>query len=245
MAKRLFSRRNAWLSWAVGFCWLLAAILYPASSELTRAAGAGLSGALMLGFLWLTWQRRWMRWSLLGLLALAACFVALPGRITYDRPALRQAIADAGARYEGVRYFRGGESYLGVDDSGLIRRAAIEGTFCHGVRTLNPWLVRNAVAFWWDDRSASEMGAGAGGMARKVAEAKSLLSWNDKNLHPGDFAITADGVHALLYLGEHVWVEADPTAKKVLRLRVGRDRTNWFETPVNVLRWRYLDLPTR
>lgn len=233
------------MSWAVGFCWLLVSILYPASNELTRAAGAGLSGALLLALLGLTWHRRWVRWSLLGLLVVAAGFIALPGRTTYDRPALRQAIADAGAHYEGARYFWGGESPLGVDCSGLIRRAAIDGMFFHGLRTLNPWLVRYAVTFWWNDCSASEMGAGAGGLAHKVAEPKSLLSWTDKNLHPGDFAITGDGIHALLYLGEHVWLEADPTARKVLRLRTGRDRSAGFEMPVSVLRWRFLELPTR
>ncbi|MEI8235490.1 MAG: hypothetical protein WCH57_12515 [Verrucomicrobiota bacterium] len=245
MATRLFSRRNAWLLGAVGFCWLLAVALYPVSNELTRAAGAGLAGAMTLALLGLAWPRRWARWTLLGLYSAAACFVALPGRTTYDRPALRREIARAATRYEGVRYVRGGENFLGIDCSGLVRRATVDGMFSYGVRTLNPWLVRRAAAFWWNGRSAREMGAGAGGTAHKVAETKSLRLWNDKNLHPGDFAITAGGVHALLYLGEHIWLEADPAAMKVVRLRTERDRNPWLETPVSVLRWRFLELPAR
>ncbi|MDD5349843.1 MAG: NlpC/P60 family protein [Chthoniobacteraceae bacterium] len=242
MAKRLFSRRNAWLLWGTGFCWFLAVCLYPVSTGLTRAAGAALAGALALGLLGLWWRRPVARWSLLALFTAAALLGALPGRTSYDRPALRREIARAGARYEGVRYVWGGENRLGIDCSGLVRRAAIEGTFTHGVRTLNPWLIRRAFALWWSDMSASEMGRGAAGTARKAAAPSSLRLWNDKNLHPGDFAITASGVHALLYLGDHLWLEADPSALKVQRLRTGRDRSAWLETPVAVLRWRYLEL---
>jgi len=236
------SRRNAWLLWLAGFLWLLAVLLYPISSGATRAAGAGLSGLLALGLLGLWWRYRLLRWGLLAMYLLIAGFLALPGRTTYNRPELRREIAQAGARYEGVRYVWGGESYLGVDCSGLVRRAAIEGTLTYGVRTLNPWLVRRAMWLWWNDCSAKELGCGAGGTARKVAAADSLRLWNDKNLHPGDFAITANGVHALLYLGDHVWLEADPADWKVVRLRTGSDSSIWLEVPVSVLRWKYLEL---
>lgn len=243
--RRILSRRNAWLLWGTGLCWFLAIALYPVSLRLTRAAGAGLAVALLAGFLALQWHRRWLRWSLLALTALAAIFTALPGRTTYDRPALRREIARAGARYEGTRYFWGGENRLGIDCSGLVRRAAIEGTFLHGLRTVNPWLVRRAVLLWWNDTSASEMEQGASGAARPVAIAPTLRLWDDKNLHPGDFAITRGGVHTLLYLGEHTWLEADPERRTVLRLRTGRDRSPWFEMPATVLRWRYLEMASQ
>jgi cell wall-associated NlpC family hydrolase len=224
---------------------LAVVILYPVSLGLTRAAGVALTALLAVGLLGLWWHTRFLRWTLLGLYGAVALFGVFPGREAYDRPALRQEIAQALQRYEGVRYVWGGENWLGIDCSGLVRRGAIEGTFSYGLRTCNPLLVRTASDLWWHDGSAQQMAAGMGGLARKVTEGKSLSSLNDKNLHPGDFSITRDGVHALAYAGDHLWMEADPGTLKVMRLRLGKDRSPWFETPVVIMRWRYLEMPKR
>jgi len=243
--KTLFCRRNAILLWVVALLWLVALILYPVSNALTRAAGAGLVGVLAAGLLALCWRYRVLRWTLLGLYGIVTAFFAIPGRADYDRAALRQEIAEALQRYEGVRYYWGGENFRGIDCSGLIRRGTIDGTFLYGLRTLNPLLARKAVAFWWCDRSAREMAAGAGKTARKVVEEKSLIILNDKNLHPGDFAITQDGAHALAYLGNHTWLEADPAEGKVIRVNTRATKNPWFGEQISVLRWRFLDPPFR
>lgn len=241
----LFSRQFALLFWGIGLLWLVAVNLYPVSNELTRTAGAVLAGLLAAGGLALAWRYRWLRWTLCLIYGIVAVFFALPGRSEYDRVALRQEIARSLQRYEGVRFWAGGENFLGIDAAGLIRRGTLDGTFLYGGRTLNPLLTRKAVVFWWRDRSAREMGTGAGKAARKVIDEKSLLILNDKNLHPGDFSIPQDGVHALAYLGDHVWLEADPGEGKVIRVNTATPRNPWMNVPVSVLRWRFLEVPFR
>jgi len=242
---RFFSRPSAILLWIAGFCWLLAVILYPVSIGLTRASGAALTEILAVGLLLLWWRYRFLRWTLLVFYGVVAAFMALPGRADYDRPALRQEIVQALQRYQGVRYVWGGENFLGIDCSGLVRRGTIDGTFLYGIRTLNPLLVRKAIVFWWHDISAQEMGSGANGTAKKITEEKSLAVLNDKNLHPGDFAITRGGIHAVAYMGDHIWIEADPGEMKVISVNARNTKNIWFRQPISILRWRFLDTPNR
>jgi hypothetical protein len=228
----------AWLS-------LAAVILYPVSNDAIRTTGAVLAGLLIIGTLAVAWRYRFLRWALLAIYGIAAGFSALPGRADYDRVALRREIARSLQRYEGVKFRPGGENFWGIDAAGLIRRGTIDGTLLFGIRTFNPLLARKAVALWWRDRSARELGVGAGKAARKVIEEKSLLILNDKNLHPGDFAVTQNAAHALAYLGDHVWLEADPTEGKVIRVNTASPRNPWMNQPVSVLRWRFLEPPFR
>jgi len=230
-----------------GWFWLAAAILVPVSLSVTRAGSVALIGLLYAGTLALWWRVRWLRWSVLAVGALCAAFFFLPGREDYNRFELREEVARSVARYEGVRYVWGGENWLGVDCSGLIRRGAVEGLAWQGLATLNPHLLRLSVALWWRDLSASEMASGNVKTIRKVCEAPTLDALKDKNLHMGDFAVTRDGAHVMAYVGGHVWMEADPEPSKwkVVRLRMGKDKSAWFQTPVTVLRWRCLELPRR
>ena len=59
-----------------------------------------------------------------------------------------------------------------------------------------------------------------------------------RGLEPGDFAITRNGVHAMIYLGGHQWLQADPGDLKVLRFETGQGQ--WSKVPVRVMRWRFL-----
>jgi len=242
---RILSRRSGILLWIVGLCWLIIVIVYPVSIGLTRTAGIALTGILALGLLLLWWRYRFLRWLLLGLYAALALFAVWPGREDYDRPALQQEVKRALLRYEGVRYYWGGESFRGIDCSGLVRRGVIDGTFLYGARTLNPYLIRKSIALWWHDVSAREMGAGARGEARMIAEEKSIAILNDKDLKPGDFAITTGGVHALAYLGDHIWIEADPGEMKVIQVNARTTKNGWFHHPISAMRWRLLETPHR
>ncbi len=242
---RLFSRRFAFLLWIADACCFAVVLFYPVSLGLTRACGVALAGLLAAGLLLLWWRHRFLRWMMLVLFATVAMFAVLPGRTDYDRAGLREEVVQALQRYEETPYVWGGENFLGIDCSGLVRRGAIDGMFLYGVRTLNPLLVRKSFTLWWRDLSAQDMETGARGAAKKITEEKSLALLNDKNLHPGDFAVTRGGAHALVFLGGHFWIEADPGERKVISLDARKTKNGWFQQPVSILRWRFLETPYR
>ena len=236
----LFNRRVGILFWLGCIAIWLAFIFFPISNSVTRSGSVVLAGLVFAGALGFWWRLAILRWGLLALFAAAAIFYSLPGRELYDRHSLRAETSRALRRYEGVRYFWGGENRFGIDCSGLVRRGAIEGAFYEGLRTRNPLLVRKAVQLWWRDMSARDMGFGARREARRLIQVKAIKGFDDSNLRPGDFAITEGGVHAMAYLGDHLWIEADPGEGKVIVVD-GRTTDNpWFNTPVSIMRWRFL-----
>ena len=242
-APRWATRRLALLCWGGGVLILAADLLYPVSTGYTRMVAAVLAIALPLGLLVLGWRWPWFRWPLLAVLAAVGVFAVAPGRSAYDRIALRDETVRALLRYEGARYVWGGETGLGIDCSGLVRRGAIDALFLQGVRTVNPLLVRKAVSFWWTDSSARDLGAGAGGKAQRLHEVKAIAGMDDSRLHPGDFAVTRSGIHTLAYLGDGFWLEADPEARKVIRVAGRTGKGEWFTSPVALMRWHHLELP--
>jgi len=61
-------------------------------------------------------------------------------------------------------------------------------------------------------------------------------------LKPGDLAVTADGIHIMAYLGNRIWIEADPNMHKVIEVAVPTSN-QWFNTPVVFVRWKWLKAP--
>jgi len=244
-ARGWVTRRNAVLAWWVALLWFAAINLYPVSSGLTRSAGVLLAGLLAIGLLGLWWRYRFLRWSLLVLYTAVGIFAVLPGRSGYDREALRLETTRALQRYRGGGYYWGGEGFLGIDCSGLVRRGAIDAMALYGIRTANPLLVRKAIALWWHDMSAEELGRGASGLAEKEVAIKAIAGTDESklHLHPGDFAISENGTHALAYLGNRQWIEADPTEGRVIELNASSGKQNpWFHQGMVILRWRHLEL---
>ena len=66
---------------------------------------------------------------------------------------------------------------------------------------------------------------------------------NHSELLPGDLAITANGIHAMCYLGDHRWIEADPGADEVIVVDARDTDIHWFQTEVNLVRWTILEPP--
>ena len=52
-------------------------------------------------------------------------------------------------------------------------------------------------------------------------------------------AVTDDGLHVLAYLGDSTWIQADPNAKKVIKLKAP-STNEWFGVPVKLMRWEAL-----
>ena len=179
---------------------------------------------------------RWVRFALLGVAATAVVLVALPGRAP-DPAALRTDYRRGLSVYGDARYVWGGESPIGVDCSGLVREGLVLGEFLNGVRTLNGTPIRDALSLWWHDASAQALGDGY--MTQPLGRYDSVNDIPAGVAATGDLAVTTDGVHVLVYVGEQTWMEADPSVGRVISEQVPSDNA-WFKTPVVLVRWDVL-----
>jgi hypothetical protein len=234
-------RHLGWLLWLLCVALWIFVALFPISTQTTRLAGIALAVVALAGWLALCWRVAFMRWTLLTLLCLLALTTFLPGRAA-NVGSLRSSYIRALQRYEGTPYVWGGESFKGIDCSGLIRRGMIDGSFLEGIRIFNPQLIRTAFFLWWHDCTAKDLGEEYLKTTRRFGKATALNAVSYPDLRSGDLAVTSDGVHILAYLGDDTWIEADPSVGKVIRVKIPSTNV-WFSTPVNLVRWRILDSP--
>ena len=211
-------------------------LLYPLRSEVTRLGLLGTCTAAIVCATLLVWPWRWFRWVPAGLVGIGLIFLLLPGRPP-EKTRLRQAYINSLASYEGKKYVWGGENWRGVDCSGLLRAAMVDAYFTESIRTLNPALARRALWFWWHDAPAREMSDGYQGETVRLGNAVALKEVPGGLLEPGDLAVTQDGSHVLAYLGNEVWIEADPYVNRVIRIDT-RTPNSWSIVRVIPCRWR-------
>jgi energy-coupling factor transporter transmembrane protein EcfT len=225
--------------WTLALLVFVFCAVYPVGTTATRAAGVLSFAVLWIGLLALLWKRPLWRWVGPAVTVAVAVFLLLPGQPVSPR-GLREKYAGCLRRYEGVHYVRGGENALGIDCSGLARRGLMDALFLEGVRTFNPALVRAALGLWWNDASAQTI-AESRELTVPVEEAPQINLLDHARLRPGDMAVTASGVHLLIYLGDQTWIEADPTEERVVVVRVPSQSNSWLTTPVRVVRWKILE----
>jgi len=143
-------------------------------------------------------------------------------------------------RYNGVTYYWGGESFRGIDCSGLIRRGLIDALFRRGLRTFDAGLVRRAISLWWHDCTASALGEQHRGLTVRLFDTPSVNVLDHSKVLPGDLAVTKSGIHIMAYLGHHHWIEADPGAGRVITVTAPSADNPWFNDPMNIIRWSIL-----
>lgn len=136
--------------------------------------------------------------------------------------------------YEGTRYHWGGENSLGIDCSGLPRKALINAFYSRGKYL-------KGLEMWWFDCSAKAMSEGYRDYTVKIASFKSLRKVDYSRIKPGDLAVTASGVHVIVYLGEEKWIQADPEQGRVVIEEPTTTASSWFDTPVNIVRWQSIN----
>lgn len=238
-SKRAFRFHKSWLVWAGLLALFVVLQVLPIRSGMLKAMMVVAAAGLWVNTIVLLRRRPAIKWSLVGLSALAAAWLIMPGKEP-DRIRLQSAYVRSLAAYQGALYVWGGETSLGIDCSGLIRRAMIDAGLSEGFRTLNPGLVREAIALWWQDCSAAELGRGWKGRLQPVSTAPSLNDADYSGLQPGDVAVTQNGLHTLAYLGDNTWIQADPGAWRVIRNRAGDPEISWFKVPVSIHRWTRL-----
>lgn len=225
------------LLWLLALALLVAVWLFPVSNLLTRSSGVGLCLIVWFGLVGLCWQRRTVRHLLIGCTVLLAGLSALPARPLPSTNSLRDDYVAGLRRYDGVTYYWGGESPKGIDCSGLVRRGLIDSLFWRGVRIGDPGLIRRSISLWWNDTTARALGEQHTGQTVHVLNASSINSLDHTQLLPGDLAVTRNGLHIMAYLGNNVWIEADPTAGRVIQVTVPAPDNGWFQMPVSIMRW--------
>jgi hypothetical protein len=94
---------------------------------------------------------------------------------------------------------------------------------------------------WFFDSSALALRDGYGNNTQKLGELESIQSGTEMSLLPGDMAVTENGKHILVYVGNDHWLQADPSLGAVVLLHK-KAKNGWFKTPVFLLRWGVLNL---
>jgi len=206
------------------------------STRLIRLSTVILIGSVWSGLLFLTWRMPIVRWTLLILSGFATALVFGPARDDDDTASLRAGYQRRLHAYEGVRYYWGGENLLGIDCSGLVRRAMVDTLLARGIATWNPGLVRKGMSMWWNDTSALELQENRS-LTAELLQVQSVNSLDHALLQPGD--LVSNGVHIMAYIGEHRWIEADPEKERVIIVAVPANN-GWFQCPMTVLRWGHL-----
>ena len=218
---------------------MLGVALVPISTGFTRMVGLTTIAVATLLTGILAWRSVALR-SFHGALVLATALLCLgPGR-PFIPESLRAQYLSSLLAYEGSAYVWGGETRLGIDCSGLVRKGLINASIHQGIRTLNPRLLRLAFDLWWHDATAKALGEGYRGLTKSIAQVPRLAGGLPVGLMLGDLAVTSDGVHVLVYLGDSRWLEADPYLGHVVLLR-STARNPWLTVPVRLVRWRALD----
>ncbi|MCH6258616.1 hypothetical protein MLD52_18795 [Puniceicoccaceae bacterium K14] len=101
--------------------------------------------------------------------------------------------------------------------------------------------MRFYVEQWWFDSSAKALGEGYRDFTVPIGLVGTIREMNFEKLNPGDLAITASGIHVLVYLGESNWIQADPKIGRVVTLNGRIDANDWLDVPVKIYRWKILN----
>jgi len=232
-----FSPKAVRLALIAGATLAVGCSVFPIHNRVYQAGlfvGVGLCGA---GLWILMADRRLCKVMLLALPLVAALPFLLPDK-PMDTGALRTDYISRLRGFDGTRYVWGGESPLGIDCSGLPRRAYRDALWSEGWRHANGTAFRMWLAQWCYDASALAMRDGYRGWTQRLGRSGPLWELDrDAGIHPGALAVRGDGGHVVAYLGDHQWIEADPNRGKVHIWTSTPGDGVWYEHMI-LCRWK-------
>lgn len=230
-----FSSKTArWVS-IVGILLVAGCTICPVHSRLLQAgAGAGFLLALSGLFPW-SGRSAGISIFMLPVVVLGLTPFLLPGK-SIDPNLLRAEYVARMRGYIGCGYVWGGESSLGIDCSGLPRRALRDALMSEGWRHANGAAFRMWLEQWWFDSSALAMREGYRGITRPLGISGPLWDMDQYALLPGDLAVRGDGHHVVVFLGDHLWIEADPNIGKVHVWKAASGDGKWYQN-MTMHRW--------
>ena len=206
--------------------------LYPVSSTLTKSAFLGLLILNAAGPYFI--KTKWKKFKIIhsSVIALVVLFFLIRP-FTTSRTVPEIYLQNLKS-YEGIRYIWGGENFLGIDCSGLPRKSLISALITKGQYL-------KGLEIWWYDCSAKAMSEGYRNYTIKVCSFNSLRKAEYNLLKPGDLAVTASGIHVIVYLGNERWIQADPEQGSVVIEDPVTTSSSWFDTGVNIFRWQAIN----
>lgn len=227
-------RRRLWLMLAV----LWALLMFNPVNRLTLRAAWLAANAGLLGYALWRWRHARRLQAGLVVLLLAGGLWFTVGARPVTVAELRAEYIRACAGYDGVGYLWGGESRLGIDCSGLVRRGLIDAQLWLGLTNGNAPLLWQAAGWWWHDLSALALRDGESGATARVVANVTLNTLDYGQVQPGDIMVTANGVHCMVYLGDRIWIQADPTRGYVFREAAPSRSNSWYNSAAHIVRWR-------
>jgi hypothetical protein len=234
------SKRLIHIGTSAAIAGLFLTALNPVNSTKLKLAWLACLVGLWAGLTILSWRQKRLRIIFLTIPLLAGNPFLLPAS-PINRDELRAEYLRQLSSFEGTKYFWGGETKRGIDCSGLPRRALRNALLSYGFQNLNGTAFRSFLEHWWFDASAKALSQGYRDYTTPLTTTGTIREMSYDNLIPGDLAVTQDGIHILAYLGDGLWIQADPGIGAVATLPGRTEDNNWFDTPVTTHRWQLLE----
>jgi len=157
-----------------------------------------------------------------------------------DKEVIRTEYVKSLKKYDGTKYLWGGETSLGIDCSGLVRRGLIDTYIRLGITNISPQYIRKGIYLWFNDLSAEALGNEYKNHTILVLSNQTLNNMDYEKIKEGDIMVTTSGVHTMAYIGNQEWIQADPTKHIVIISKAPDENNPWYKVPSNILSWSEL-----
>lgn len=182
--------------WGVGIAALFVVTQYPIRIGISRLLIVALSLWVWGLAMYVSRRKKWLAGTILAFGVMVVAFALSPGR-SIDPNRLRAEYVRQLQRHEGATYVWGGENWLAMDCSGLVRLGLIDSYMKIAFATMNPAALRRGLDLWWHDCSARSLRDQYRNNAVPLFSAEAINDIAPALLKPGDIAVTSDGAHVL------------------------------------------------